>query len=136
MIKINGENYKLEEVECFWGEFTRTYHSVTKKGIAPRLFFFVGEESDSKELMLELTITDEEFKAMPLDVELDMKEEVVDIGYADDEGWLSLSGKKCVFKITKLGENNFLMKFSCGDDFEKITFEIEEEITFEYPEAD
>lgn len=133
MIKINNKDYTLEEVECQWGKFTRTYHSITKTGIAPRLFFIVGEESDSKNLLLELTITDEEFKNMLIGKELDMKDEVTDIGYADDKGWLSLPISDYVFKVTKLDSDKFLIKFKCCDSFEDITFEIDEKIKLEYP---
>ena len=136
MIKINDKDYKLKELDCYWGKFTRTYHSIAKIGIAPRLFFRVGEESDSKELLLELTSTDEEFRNMPIEEELDMKEEVTDIGYADDKGWLTLAGNERVFKMTKLDSDSFLIKFKCGDSFEKISFEIDEKIKLEFSQND
>ncbi|MCX4248701.1 MAG: hypothetical protein OSJ65_02925 [Bacilli bacterium] len=136
MIKINDKDYKLKELDCHWGKFTRTYHSVTKIGIAPRLFFFVGEEDNIKELLLELTITDEDFKNMPIGKELDMKEEVTDIGYSDNEGWLTLAGNDCTFKVTKLDSDKFSIKFKCGDSFENLFFEIDEEIKIEFPQKD
>ncbi len=136
MIKINDKDYKLESLDCHWGKFTRTHNSITKTGVAPRLFFLVGEEDSSKELLLELTITDEEFKKMPIGKELNMKEEVTDIGYDDDKGWLTLSGSDYMLKITKLDTDEFLIKFKCGDSYEQISFEIDEEIKLEFPQND
>lgn len=136
MIKINDKEYNLEQLNCQWGKFTRTYHSITKTGIAPRLFFIIGEEYDSKELLLELTITDNEFKNMPLGKELDMYEEVIDIGYADNQGWLTLDRNNYIFKVTKLDSDKFLIKFKCGDSFENIFFEIDEKIKLEFPQND
>lgn len=133
MIKINDKDYKLEGLDCRWGKFTRTRNSIIKTGIAPRLFFFVGEENDSIELPLELTITLEEFKNMLVGEEFDMKEEVTDIGYSDNKGWLSLAGNNCTFKVTKLDLDKFLIKFKCDDSFENISFEINEEIKLEFP---
>ena len=134
MIKINDKEYNLENLNCHWGKFTRTYHSITKTGIAPRLFFTVDEGDNSKELLLELTITDDEFKDMPMGKELDMYEEVTDIGYSDNKGWLTLNGNDYTFKITKLDSNKFLIKFKCGDSFENLFFEIEEKIILEFPQ--
>ncbi len=133
MIIINDKNYKLKTLDCYWGKFTRRYHSIIKTGLAPRLFFLVGEDNNSKELLLELTITNEEFKNMPIGKELDMKEEITDIGYSDSKGWLSLAGNDCTFKLTKLDSDKFLIKFKCGDSFENIDFEIDEEIKLVFP---
>lgn len=133
MIKINSNEYKLEKLDCNWGKFTRSRNSITKTGIAPRLYFLVGEEVDSKELFLELTITDEEFRNMPIREELDMKEEVIDIGYIDNEGWISLAGKDCTFKVTKLDSNIFSIKFKCEDSFENLFLEIDEKIKLNFP---
>ena len=108
---------------CEWGKFTRIYHSVRKTGLAPRLFFIV-DKKNSKELLLELTITDDEFKNMPLRKELDMYDEVMDIGYKDNEGWLHLNENAYTFNVTKLDSNEFLIKFKCGDSFENAFFEI------------
>lgn len=134
MLKINNKDYKLEELDCRWGKFTRTYNSITKTGVAPRFFFFTSDNDDEIELLLELTITDQEFINMPLGKELDMKEEVTDIGYSDELGWLSLAGNKCEFKVTKIDLNKFLFKFKCEDSFENINFEINEEIKLELPQ--
>ena len=72
MIKINDKEYNLENLNCHWGKFTRTYHFITKTDISPRLFFVVDEGDNSKELLLELTITDDEFKDIPIVKELDV----------------------------------------------------------------
>lgn len=133
MIKINDKEYNLENLNCHWGKFTRTYHSITKTGIAPRLFFIV-DEGDIKELLLELTITDDEFKDMPIGKELDMHEEVTDIGYSDNKGWLTLNGCDYIFKVTKLDLDKFLIKFKCKDFFENLSFEIDEKIILEFPQ--
>ncbi len=136
MIKINDHEYSLEKFNYNWGKFTRTYHSITKSGIAPRLLFIVGDEDNSKELLLELSITDKEFKDMPIGKELDMSEEVTDIGYSDHEGWLTLNGSSYIFKLTKLDSNRFLINFKCEDCFENIFFKINEKIILEFPKKD
>lgn len=129
MIKINGKNYKLEEFEARWGKFTRTVDHVEKKGIAPRVFFFVGEGDDEKEIMVELSFTDEEFKNMKIGVEVNMKSEITDIGYTDREGWLSIWNNNFTSSLTKIEENKFHVKLKCVDPFEEIDIEIDEIIT-------
>ena len=134
MIKVNEKKYNLESFDYRWGRFTRTYHSSKKTGLAPRLYFMVEEKENSIELLLELTITDDEFKNMPLRKEIDMRDEVIDIGYADNKGWFSLIQSNYTFKLTKLDSYCFLIKFKCEDSSLDVSFEIDEEIMFEYPQ--
>lgn len=93
----------------------------------------MDEGDNSKELLLELTITDDEFKDMPIGKELDMYEEVTDICYSDNKGWLTLIGSNYIFKVTKFDLDNFLIKFKCENSIENIFFEIEEKIILEFP---
>lgn len=107
--------------------------SIKKTGIAPRLFFIIGEEDDYRVVLLELTITDDEFKEMPLGKESNMHEEVIDIGYADSEGWLTLPCTNSTLKVTKLDLDKFLIKFKCEDQSEDVSIEIDEEIMLDFP---
>lgn len=134
--KYYDKDYNLENLNCHWWKFTRTNHSITKTGIAPRLFFTADEGDNSKDLLLEFTITDDEFKDMPIGKELDMYEEVTDIGYSDNKGWLNLNRSNYIFKVTKFDSDKFLIKFKCGNSFENLFFEIEEKIVLEFPQKD
>ena len=128
MIKINDEAYELQEFDIKWGKFTRMINSVKKTGIAPRVFFYVGSEEE-KEIIIELTYTQEEFQNMETGVELDMQKEIVDIIYNDEEGWISLGNTNFSCSLTKVEDKKFHIKFKCGDSFENIIIEIDELIT-------
>lgn len=133
MIKINDIEYKLEALDCYWGKFTGSCGFDIKTGIAPRLFFYVDTKENSKELLLELTITDDEFKNMPIGEEIDMRKEVTDIGYSDNKGWLTLGDTNCILKVTRLNSEKFLINFKSPESFESISFEINEEIKLDFP---
>lgn len=96
----------------------------------------MDEGDNSKDLLLELTITDDEFKDMQIGKELDMYEEVTDIGYSDNKGCLTLNGSNYIFKVNKFDSDKFLIKFKCGNSFENLFFEIGEKIVLEFPQKD
>ncbi|MCH5166581.1 MAG: hypothetical protein J1F35_01690 [Erysipelotrichales bacterium] len=126
MIKINDEDYELQDFDIKWGRFTRTINSVEKTGIAPRVFFYVGDENKVKEVIIELTFTKDEFQNMKINKEVDIQKEIIDIIYNDESGWISLGNTNFSCSLTKVEDRKFHVNFNCKDTFENISIEIDE----------
>lgn len=126
MIKVNDKAYELGEFDIKWGKFWSKTNGVEKTGIAPRVFFYVGEGDDEKEIIIELTFTDKEFKELEIGKEINLKKEITDIIYNDKGGWLSISDSDYTCSLTKLEEDKFHVKFECHASFDEITIEIDE----------
>lgn len=133
MVIINEQKYDLDRVETEWGTFTRKYKNQIKTGIAPRINFFLCRDNENIKLTLELTVTREEFKDMEIGIKKDLKEEIADIGFEDDKGWMSLIGNDYTFFITKINNEKFATKFRCNSNYETLNIDMDEVIEIVLP---
>ena len=125
MVKINGKDYILEDYGVGWGNFFKETDAGRKEGIAPRFKFYIRDGEEEAEILLELSYKVEEFKAMKNNEEVDLKSEVTDIIYWNDD-WIGLIDCPFDCRLTRIDDDNFLLKFRCDDDFEEVHIEIEE----------